>query len=181
MEDQNAESNVSKEKADADAIPKRRQNRIAAMQFLYAWSLSSTHGELGDELREFFEKAATEKEEKPEFAFADVSELGHPREFYAFAEELIAGTLENLQRIDETISDAAKNWSLDRIARCDLAILRLAIYELFFRKDIPPVVSINEAIDLAKIYSTEESHKFVNGVLDTVKKCLSRPLRTPQR
>ena len=66
------------------------------------------------------------------------------------------------------------------MARCDLAILRLAVYELLYRTDIPPIVTINEAIDLAKIYSTDDSHRFVNGVLDKVKKHLSRPLRTAQ-
>ncbi|MCD8284233.1 MAG: transcription antitermination factor NusB, partial [Opitutae bacterium] len=169
-------------------VTKRRQNRIAAMQFLYAWGETSTHGDLADELYEFFSvnqsnntKTADDDEGEPQFAFADTDKRGNSREFYAFAESLITGTLKNLTRIDETISDAAQNWQIKRIARCDLAILRLAIYELLYRTDIPPVVSINEAIELAKIYSTDDSHKFVNGILEAVKKCLTRPLRAPQK
>ena len=69
---------------------------------------------------------------------------------------------------------------MDRIARVDLAILRLAVFELLFRPDIPPIVSINEAIDLAKTFSSGESRRFINGVLDSVKGRLNRPLRTPK-
>lgn len=166
---------------------KRRQNRVAAMQFLYAWNASKSHGELSDELYAFFTVPenfnATPQNadaENAEPSFADTEGFGNPREYYAFAEELITGTLKNLSRIDGIISDAAQNWEVARIARCDLAILRLAIYELLYRTDIPPIVSINEAIDLAKIYSTDDSHRFVNGVLDKVKKHLTRPLRSAQ-
>lgn len=163
------------------AVPaKRRQNRIAAMQFLYAWNASATHGDLADELYAFFSvpQQSPEKDAPADAAFADTENRGNPREFYAFAEELVTGTLKNLSRVDGVISDAAQNWELSRIARCDLAILRLAVYELLYRTDIPPVVSINEAIDLAKTFSSADSHRFVNGVLDRVKKNLSRPLRT---
>ena len=157
-----SESNDSAAGTSAPAkISRRRANRIAAMQFLYAWSVSPCEpGKLPEALFDFFEN------QQPE-----------PREYYAFAEEIVAGTLEHLTRIDEVISDCAKNWTLARIARCDLAILRIAIFELLYRTDIPPIVSINEAIDLAKIFSTEDSHRFVNGVLDRVKANLSRPLR----
>jgi len=67
---------------------------------------------------------------------------------------------------------------MDRMAKVDLSILRLAVFELLFRDDIPPVVSINEAIDLAKDYSSKESRRFINGVLDKIKTTLTRPLRT---
>lgn len=166
---------------------KRRQNRVAAMQFLYAWNASQSHRTLSDELYAFFSvpenfsptgTPSDNAEQEP--SFADTNAFGNTREYYAFAEELIAGTLQNLARIDDVISDAAHNWEVSRIAHCDLAILRLAVYELLYRTDIPPVVSINEAIDLAKIYSTDDSHRFVNGVLDKVKKHLSRPLRSAQ-
>lgn len=145
-------------------ISRRRANRIAAMQFLYAWGTSPC-----------------EAEKLPEAFFDFFERKSEPREYYAFAEELVSGTIEHVARIDEIISDCAKNWTLARIARCDLAILRLAIYELLYRTDIPPIVSINEAIDLAKIFSTEDSHRFVNGVLDRVKAHLTRPLREAQR
>ena len=70
------------------------------------------------------------------------------------------------------------NWDIARIAKVDRNILRLAIYEMLHREDIPPVVSINEAIDIAKKFSTENSGRFVNGILDKVKGKLMRPART---
>lgn len=143
---------------------RRRANRIAAMQFIYAWGVSPC-----------------EPRNLPEALFDFFTSQPEAREYYAFAEELATGTLENIARIDEVISDCAKNWTLSRIARCDLAILRLAIYELLYRTDIPPIVSINEAIDLAKVFSTEDSHRFVNGMLDRVKAHLTRPLREAQK
>lgn len=143
---------------------RRRANRIAAMQFIYAWGVSPC-----------------EPDKLPEMLFDFFTSQSEPREYYAFAEELVAGTLENIEKIDEVISDCAKNWTLARIARCDLAVLRLAVYELLYRTDIPPIVSINEAIELAKIYSTEDSHRFVNGMLDRVKAHLTRPLREAQK
>jgi transcription antitermination protein NusB len=94
-----------------------------------------------------------------------------------FTEDLISGVLDHLDAIDGKIKVYAKNWEFHRIALVDRNILRLAIYELLFRDDIPPVVSINEAIELAKKFSTEDSGRFVNGILDRVKLDLSRPLR----
>ena len=99
------------------------------------------------------------------------------RAYYAFAEELSIGTIEHIEEIDKHIKEHANNWSFDRIAKVDLAILRLAIYELLFRTDIPPIVSINEAIDLSKVFSTPDSKRFVNGILDKMKGKITRPLR----
>ena len=86
-----------------------------------------------------------------------------------FAGQLIAGTLEKQGEIDGVINRFTINWDLDRIALVDRNVLRIAIYEMLFRDDIPPVVSINEAVDIAKKFSTSESGKFVNGILDKVK------------
>ena len=94
-----------------------------------------------------------------------------------FAEPLIRGTLEHQAELDERIKQYAKNWDLHRMAVVDRNILRLAIYEMLYRDDIPPVVSINEAVDIAKKFSTEDSGKFVNGILDKVKGDLLRPAR----
>ena len=94
-----------------------------------------------------------------------------------FSEELIRGTLDRLPAIDEAIRKYAEHWELDRIAAVDRNILRLAIYEMMGRDDIPPVVSINEAIDIAKKFSTQESGAFVNGILDRLKNDLTRPAR----
>ena len=94
-----------------------------------------------------------------------------------FADPLIRGTLEHRDAIDEHIKKHAKNWELHRIAAVDRNIMRLAIYEMLFREDIPPIVSINEAVDIAKKFSTQDSGKFVNGILDKVRSELMRPAR----
>lgn len=73
--------------------------------------------------------------------------------------------IDNLEEIDSTIQSYIKGWELNRLAKVDLSTLRIAIYEIIYRKDIPVEVSINEAIEIAKKYSTEESSKYINGVL----------------
>lgn len=140
------------------APSKRRQNRIAAMQFLYAYEVNRP-ADLPEGLRTFFE--AQEQ----------------PRDFYSFAESLVVGTVEHLETIDEAIRKHAANWDFNRIAKVDLAILRLAIGELLYREDIPPIVSINEAIDLSKAYSADDSRRFINGILDKICGQLKRPIR----
>jgi N utilization substance protein B len=99
----------------------------------------------------------------------------------AFTEDLVRGILAHLEPVDTKIRAYAENWKFERIAIVDRCILRLAIYELLFRDDIPPIVSINEALELAKKYSTEDSTRFINGILDRVKDDLQRPLRTAVR
>lgn len=136
----------------------RRECRSAALQYLYSWSINQP-ANLAEDLRLFFEH------------------LEKPRDYYAFADELIHGTLEHVVEIDGHIRGLAHNWEFDRIARIDLAILRLAIFEMLHRKDIPPVVSINEAIDLSKQFSSADSKRFVNGILDRMKEKTGRDAR----
>ncbi|HVU15565.1 MAG TPA: transcription antitermination factor NusB [Candidatus Didemnitutus sp.] len=138
----------------------RRESRAAALQYLYAWSMNTPSNLAGD-LQVFFYG------------------LEKPRDHYAFAEELIHGTIENVTELDGHIRSLAHNWEFDRIARIDLAILRLAMFEMLHRKDIPPVVSINEAIDLSKHFSTADSKRFINGILDRMKDKLGRDARKP--
>tara|TARA_B100000519_G_C14251210_1_gene442524 strand:+ start:1930 stop:2331 length:402 start_codon:yes stop_codon:yes gene_type:complete len=128
------------------------------MQYLYSWSLNQP-ADLIEDLRLFYE------------------DQDQTRDYYAFADELIFGVIENIEVIDTKIREIASNWDFERIAKIDLSILRMAICELLFRKDIPPVVTINEAIDLSKQYSAEESRRFVNGVLDRLRGQLNRPSR----
>lgn len=85
-----------------------------------------------------------------------------------FAGELVRGVMTNRQDIDALIVAKSKNWSLSRMARVDLNILRLAVYELLYRTDIPRNVTINEAIEVSKKFGTAESPAFVNGILDEV-------------
>ncbi len=101
-------------------------------------------------------------------------------EVYLFAIGLVNGCLAHRQRIDEAIRRAAENWDFERLAAVDRNILRLGVYELLFREDIPPQVTLNEAIELAKRFSTAKSGAFVNGVLDRVRGDAGRePCRAP--
>ena len=136
----------------------RRENRMSTVQFLYQWE-SNKPEVLADDICQFFENQEED------------------RTYYAFAEELALGTIDNIEVIDKHISEHANNWTFDRIAKVDLAILRLAIYELLYRTDIPPIVSINEAIDLSKVFSNPDSKRFINGILDKMKGKITRPLR----
>lgn len=91
-------------------------------------------------------------------------------EVKTFANSLVLGAANNGKEIDKMISQYTTNWQLDRMAVIDRNILRLATYELLFRDEIPPKVTINEAIDIAKRYGDSDSGKFVNGVLDKINK-----------
>jgi len=140
----------------------RRDGRVAALQYLFAWSLN-TPKNLSDDIRTFLE---TQEQ---------------PREHYTFGEELINGVVTNVADIDGRIRGLAHNWDFERIAKIDLAILRLAIFEMVYRKDIPPVVSINEAIDLSKQFSNLDAKRFINGILDRMKDQLGRDARKVEK
>jgi len=161
---------------------KRREARERAVQFLFQHDLNPPEN-LDRALGQFWEsqRAAAIAEEKGAARWGQETELPPPTPDEAavrlFAEPLIRGTLEHRDELDTHITKRAKNWELHRIAAVDRNILRLAIYEMLYREDIPPVVSINEAVDIAKKFSTEDSGKFVNGILDKVKSELLRPAR----
>lgn len=86
----------------------------------------------------------------------------------SFAEELLQGVLTHQEKIRQVISEEAPEWSFDRIALVDRVILEIGTYEVLFSKDVPPVVAINEAIEIAKVFGDLNSSKFVNGVLSTI-------------
>lgn len=136
----------------------RHDGRVAAVQFLYAWSINPPVNMI-DDLRIFFEG------------------MDQPRDHYSFGEELIDGVVKNQVGIDAQIKVLAQNWEFERIAKIDLAILRIAMFEMLHRKDIPPVVSINEAIDISKEFSNADSKRFINGILDRLKDQLGRDAR----
>ncbi|MBI1978235.1 MAG: transcription antitermination factor NusB [Candidatus Omnitrophica bacterium] len=91
-----------------------------------------------------------------------------PEEIREFAERLVRGTLEHLSEIDQKIEKYTENWELKRMAVVDRNILRFSVYELLFMDEIPPKVTINEAVNIAKKYSQDEAGKFVNGILDKI-------------
>ena len=86
-----------------------------------------------------------------------------------YIKEVVHGVYENMKSLDEKISTHLKGWTMERICKTDLAILRLAIYEILYREDIPYKVSVNEAVELAKAFSEDGSPAFVNGVLAEIK------------
>jgi len=91
-----------------------------------------------------------------------------------FTEDLVRGTVEKLGEIDSVIEKVAENWVLSRMAAVDRNIMRFAVYELLYMEDIPSAVTINEAIEIAKKYSTLEAAPFINGILDRVAKELGK-------
>ncbi|AMV72187.1 transcription antitermination factor NusB [Desulfuromonas carbonis] len=91
-----------------------------------------------------------------------------PEDVRIFTDELVTGTIENLERIDQVLGEYSTNWSLERMSRVDLALLRMACFELLYRSDVPSNVVINEAIEIGKTYGTKETPSFVNGILDKV-------------
>lgn len=137
---------------------KRREGREAAVQFLFQNDLNA--GDQAVQEAVFWELRPSTK---------------NVREF---SDALIKGVLANQAAIDERIRKYTANYELHRIAVVDRNILRVAIYEMLFCNDVPPVVSINEAIEIAKRYGAQESGRFVNGILDRVKLDLTRPGRT---
>ena len=140
---------------------KRREGREAAVQFLYQDDLNKCDAAgLPGALEAFWylrESAARTRE---------------------FAAELIKGVIANHEAIDERIKKVTANYELHRIAPVDRNILRVAIYEMIYTSEVPPVVCINEAIEIAKKFGAEKSGGFVNGILDRVKGDLNRPART---
>ncbi len=160
----------------------RRQARERAVQFLFQHDLNPPEN-LDGALVHFWEGQSTSAlaQEKGPATWGEKSEPAPPSGDEAtmrlFAEGLIRGVLDKRNSLDDTIKKHAKNWDLHRMAAVDRNILRLAIYEMLFRDDIPPVVSINEAVDIAKKFSTQDSGKFVNGILDKVKSEVMRPAR----
>jgi len=96
------------------------------------------------------------------------TEYNPDEDIKAFAEAIVKGTYKHLAGIDELIRRCAKNWSLDRMAVVDRNVLRMAVYEILYRMEIPTSVTINEAIEIAKKFGTDESGAFVNGILDRV-------------
>lgn len=160
----------------------RREARERAVQFLFQHDLNPPEN-LEQALNHFWDsqRTAVIADDKGEAKWGEKTELPPPTAAEAamrlFADPLIRGTLEHRADIDSKISHYAKNWDLHRMAVVDRNVLRLAIYEMLYREDIPPVVSINEAVDIAKRFSTEDSGKFVNGILDKVKGDLMRPAR----
>lgn len=130
----------------------RRKARILAFQAIYAWDASKT----------------SERELLNFSWLGNKSAARDDEELKTFAGLIIAGTIENIEQIDRAIDRHLKNWTLERIKKVDLAILRVSVFALLFQKDMPVQITIDEAIEIAKEYGSEESFRFINGVLDSI-------------
>ena len=111
-------------------------------------------------------------------AVFQLQEFAREESVFEFYEKLFSATVANSEKIDGIITSTSKNWDLERMSAIDRCVLRLAVCEMIFLADAPVPVIMDEAIELAKKYSTENSGKFVNGVLDRICKGLQRPSRT---
>ncbi|MDR0759642.1 MAG: transcription antitermination factor NusB [Treponema sp.] len=138
----------------------RRKGRILAFQALYSWEASGGEQTAGipENLLDF--AWLGDKREKLDQGIVDFSRL------------LIAGTIENRKKVDSMIKAHLKNWDFSRLNRVDLAILRMSTYTLMYQDDVPPSIVIDEAIGISKEYGADDSFRFVNGVLDSIRKTL---------
>lgn len=159
----------------------RRKAREAALQALYQCDTIADYSESAISL--FFEVFHSAQV----MPTLDEDEEGAPqqdppvREHLQFSHELIDGVVANLQVIDQQLSLASTHWSLGRMARVDRNILRIATYEIMFRPEIPLSVTMNEAIEVAKRFGSDDSPMFVNGVLDHVAKLLAQEDKLGQK
>ena len=128
----------------------RRKAREFALQILF--EIEFSHEKLKGALEEFWK----ENQATPEIVL--------------FTEDLVAGTLRNAVEIDAVIEGTSTNWKVSRMASVDRNLLRQATYELLYMKEIPSSVTINEAVEIAKKFGTEESSSFINGILDKISK-----------
>lgn len=132
----------------------RRKARIIAFQALYSWEASKVSvSELST-----FSWLDEEKKSALDEATATFSRL------------LVAGAIENITAIDAMIVRHLKNWDFSRLNRVDLAILRMSAYALMYQDDVAPTIVIDEAVDISREYGTDDSYRFVNGVLDGIRK-----------
>lgn len=144
----------------------RRKARIIAFQGIYSWAAGGMSEK--DVLELSWVKSGSGENEAEESAItlSDTESL-------AFSRMLIAGTIENIDKIDETIKAHLTNWKFERVNKVTIAILRMSVYSLMFTKDIDSSIVIDEAIDIAKNYGPDDSYKFVNAILDNIKKSLN--------
>lgn len=134
-----------------------RQRRIAreiALQVLY--SLDVVEMEPGEAIELYWDSYDAPQDARP------------------FSSLLVEGTWKNREQIDALIGGCSENWSMSRMSKVDKSILRMAVFELCFCEDIPPKVTMNEAIDLGKVYGSENSGSFINGILDALYAKLGR-------
>ena len=134
---------------DLSAYGARRQSRIYAVMSLYSYEINDRKTSINEILDFDYDNKI-------------------PENIFSFTRTLVEGTIRNLERIDNLIEKYSNNWDIKRIQYVDKSIIRISIYSLIFLKDIPKSVVIDEAVEIAKIFSDKDSYKFVNGILDGI-------------
>lgn len=137
----------------------RRKGRVLAFQGLYSWDVG------GAKLDDVLTLSWAENEKTAEPVDAESG---------AFARLLIAGTIEHKDEIDALITSHLNGWAFSRVNKVSIAVLRMSVYSLLYQKDIPATIVIDEAIDISKDYGQDEAFKFVNAVLDAIRKELEK-------
>jgi len=138
----------------------RRKGRILAFQALFSWDFR--YCETG---------SVSIPEGLLDFSWSE-KKITQDEEIAAFSRLLVSGTVENIRVIDSMIEKHLDNWELKRLNRVDLAVLRMSVYTLMFQPELHPSIVIDEAIDISREFGTDDSYRFVNGVLDSVRKSL---------
>jgi N utilization substance protein B len=137
----------------------RRKGRILAFQALYCWNVR---------------EEKTIPEDLLDFPWlGDEKKAGLDEEIAGFSRLLVLGTIENIAVVDALIRKHLQNWDFSRLNRVDLAILRMSTYTLKFQPDIAPSIVIDEAIGISKEFGTDDSYRFINGVLDNIRRTLA--------
>ena len=136
----------------------RRKGRILAFQALYFW-----------------ESSAAALEDLVSFSWLGEEKLKSlDHDIALFSRILINGTIDNIEAIDKTLKNHLENWDITRLNRVDLAILRMSVYSLMYQNDMPPSIVIDEAIGICKEFGADDSFKFINGVLDNIRKTMEK-------
>lgn len=145
----------------------RRNGRVIAFQALYSWDV--TKSSLDDLLSFSWLQKDAEIEAEPQLPAVELSETA--KEERTFASLIIAGTISHIDEIDKLIENhLSASWSMDRISRVALAILRTSVYEILFQNGADTKIVIDEAVNIAKDFDTDDSYKFINAVLDKIGK-----------
>jgi N utilization substance protein B len=142
----------------------RRKGRILAFQALYFWESSSSSQDERVPLDELLSFSWLEEEKLKKL----------DEEMAVFSRIITAGTVENIKDIDQMIKDHLVNWDITRLGRVDLAILRISVFTLMYQKEIAPGIVIDEAIGICREYGADDSYKFINGVLDSIRSTLEK-------
>jgi N utilization substance protein B len=143
----------------------RRKGRILAFQALYSWDAAA---------------GAVSPEDLLGFSWLEPEKREHLDEgIRAFSHLLITGTIENIEAVDGMIRSHLQHWDFSRLNRVDLAILRMSVYTLMFQDEVAPSIVIDEAIGISKEFGADQSYKFINGVLDNIRRTVQKS-RAPQ-